>query len=856
MTLLRDLLKKYWRQGLLLFAVATTSTLTGLLFIEMGRRIVNVISSSSPGAAGDFTPILIYCALMLSAVLCNGLMVCLIEVLFARLSQTVLCDIRLRLFNHLLQLPQEFHNQNPVGQIMSLIINDVEYIGHFFSKGLLVPMMNLVMVGIFSAYLFYLDWKLALAAIITVPTVAIFLPMFNCRIADLSEAYSNSMGRISDCFQEAFSGIADIRASQTYRFEAAKLESRIKDFFTINLNLAKTTGALEFLMELVRGSGPLLVYLYGGYLCLRGEMQVGTLVAAITVIYSLYHPVGSFVSFLAEWRQVKVRFDKLDGHLNLTTEPGLFSEDVPQTAPGGPIRFDQVQFGFNEREILLKDIAFCAAPGTRTAIVGTSGSGKSLAAALICRIYRPLSGKITLGENDLEALPLSYIRSQIGYVSQTPFIFNDTIKVNILYSMLNRQGAAVDRLEEWTDFSKLRGIYDLPELNGLILRIVAEVGLFDDIYELGLRSRMNGGRRDPAMDLTDKIIEARKLFFREMANKDLQYVEYYQEENFLEYRSILENIAFCPSSEIINVFGSTQRFYQENLKELLRENNLIEKLYILGMHLAWEDSFLLEQLDKKNSPLLNYLNINRDTFKIKIKISEKMAVLKEKHPLTQIDPSLAGDILDLAFNYIPAQGKEELLDNEIKKSVLEARETFRKKLSVILKDKINFFNTGEYIQALSLRENIVFGSTDPRRKRANETINEAIRQVIREVGIEGEVLNLGLEFNVGERGNRLSGGQRQKVAIARNLLKNPPILILDEITASLDGASQARIVHLINGMAREKTVITIAHRLNTIKDYDQILVFDRGQIVEQGKFEELMIMDGLFKRLFDEGAER
>jgi ABC-type multidrug transport system fused ATPase/permease subunit len=856
MTLLKELLRKYRRQGLLLFVIGVISTLTGLLFIEMGRRIINVIASSSPGATSNFTLLLIYSSLMLVAIFSSGMIGYWIEVLFARVSQSVLRDIRLKLFNHLLQLPQEFHNKNPVGQIMSLILNDVDYIGQFFSRGLLEPLMNLVMVAFFTAYLSYLNWKLALAAVITVPTVAVFLPGFNRRMASLTEAYSNSMGKISDCFQEAFSGIADIRANQTYHFETARLDRRIMDFFAINLNMAKTSGTLELLMEVVRGSGPLLVYLYGGYLCLRGEMLVGTLVAAITVIYSLYQPVGSFVSFLSEWRQVKVRFDKLEDYLGLTTEPGLFLEEVPKTTPGGAIRFDNVQFGFDEREMLLKDINFSAAPGKRLAIVGTSGSGKSLTAALISRIYQPLSGNITLGANYLEAIPLFDLRSQIGYVSQTPFIFNDTIKVNILYSLLHKPGVACDRLEEWIDFSKLGEINDLAKLTRLIIRIVKEVGLFDDIYELGLRSKLNGGRRDTAMDFKKKIIEARKMFLKEMASQDLQYVEHYQEENFLEYRSLLENIAFSPSSEIIEVFGSTKKFCQRHLNELLRENNLLDKLFNVGIQLAREDSFLVKELGMKKSPLLNYLDINEDTFNTKIKINEKMAFVKEDQVINRIDSSLAGDILDLAYNYIPAKGKEESLDDEIKKTILETRQTFRRNLYGTLKDKINFFNTEECLQTLSLRENIVFGSTDPLRKKANEAINAAIRKVVSEVGIEEEILNLGLEFKVGERGNRLSGGQKQKVAIARILIKNPHIFILDEVTANLDGASQARITNLINGMAKDKTVIAIAHRLNTINDYDQILVFDKGQIVEKGTFEELIKMDGLFKKLFCESNER
>jgi ABC-type multidrug transport system fused ATPase/permease subunit len=151
---------------------------------------------------------------------------------------------------------------------------------------------------------------------------------------------------------------------------------------------------------------------------------------------------------------------------------------------------------------------------------------------------------------------------------------------------------------------------------------------------------------------------------------------------------------------------------------------------------------------------------------------------------------------------------------------------------------------------LSHMENIIFGTINPLRKKANEDINALIRKLLKEAGLEGLVIKRGLEFNVGERGTRLSGGQRQKIVIGRILLRNPSILILDEATAALDAASQACINDLVAEKYKDKTVISIAHRLNIIKDYGDIIVFDKGRIVEQGTFEDLLKLNGLFSKLY------
>jgi len=111
-------------------------------------------------------------------------------------------------------------------------------------------------------------------------------------------------------------------------------------------------------------------------------------------------------------------------------------------------------------------------------------------------------------------------------------------------------------------------------------------------------------------------------------------------------------------------------------------------------------------------------------------------------------------------------------------------------------------------------------------------------------------VELGLEFQVGTHGDRLSGGQRQKVALARAFLKEPPLLLLDEATAALDNASQTRIQNLLDSKWKGRsTVIAVVHRLDTIKGYDKIAVMKAGQIVETGSYEELIAKKGMLYEL-------
>ena len=109
----------------------------------------------------------------------------------------------------------------------------------------------------------------------------------------------------------------------------------------------------------------------------------------------------------------------------------------------------------------------------------------------------------------------------------------------------------------------------------------------------------------------------------------------------------------------------------------------------------------------------------------------------------------------------------------------------------------------------------------------------------------------GYQTNIGDRGSKLSGGQRQRLSIARAILKNPPILILDEATASLDTESERIVQDALDRLMTSRTTIAIAHRLSTIKNADEIVVMHEGAIVERGKHEELIALGGYYKKLYD-----
>jgi energy-coupling factor transporter ATP-binding protein EcfA2 len=202
-------------------------------------------------------------------------------------------------------------------------------------------------------------------------------------------------------------------------------------------------------------------------------------------------------------------------------------------------------------------------------------------------------------------------------------------------------------------------------------------------------------------------------------------------------------------------------------------------------------------------------------------------------------------LLGLALKFVNGLHKTVRMPEQLKDRILQARADFRDFSAVQPRLKLWFFEPERYIESHDIRENILFGQPKSGRSGTLERINQHLIQLLIEEGVLETIVELGLEFQVGSMGEYLSGGQRQKIALARVFLKNPAVYILDEATAALDNASQARVQNFLRTVRGKHTVLSVVHRLDTVSHYDRIMVMKAGKIVENGSYDELMAAKGV-----------
>jgi len=498
-----------------------------------------------------------------------------------------------------------------------------------------------------------------------------------------------------------------------------------------------------------------------------------------------------------------------------------------------------VEFRVSRQTTILDQIDLAIEPGEQVALVGASGSGKSTLALLLAQLYEPSRGRILVDGSDLADWSKMEVARNITMISQHPFIFTGTIRDNILYARrAAAKEAAVDRKE--------------------LLRLVDQVGLSEDLLRFGFnmvppRSRI--------LEIKDKILQMRAIVHSELADQFSQLVEFYDPARFLFYSSLRDNLVYGESldhSYDPEVLAGDPRF-----RQFLQHEGLEEDLLQLGMGIAIMTVRLLGDLGVSEDDEFFFQGTPMQP--------DELGLYREllDRPLSSREERL---LLTLALRFIPGRHRIVRLPDDLPERILTARRRFLRDFVEIdisgcdsqarlLQDPRTIgqklghapdhptfvpFCPTAYLYRHSIRANILFGAERGGGAEV-EGIYQAAIEAFRRADLLDDILDIGLDFHVGSQGDRLSGGQQQKVAIARALLKKTPILIMDEATASLDNTSQAKIQQLLAEEYRGKvTVVAVIHRLDLAPSFDRIVVLDRGRIVEQGSYHQLCAKKGMF----------
>ena len=434
-------LKPYWGQFILVFTAILLSSAVGLLPSIITGRIVD------QALIGRDMALLIRLLLLAFATLFGSEVIGVLEsYISAWISQHIVFDMKNQMFGHLLSMPHAFFTTEPQGDIITRMNSDIDGVSGIISGTLTSVVSNVAIVLTTTAALFGMNWQLAIVGVLVVPLFILptrrvgrtrwkLLSLGQQKRDEMNSMVTETLSVSGSLLVKLFT----LEKSETDRFAAvngevmqnAMREQRSGKFFRV-------------VMGMFSQIGPLLIYFAGGYLIIaRADetLTVGVITAMVALIGRMYRPVQALLNLqvdatrsLALFTRI---FDYLDRPGTIHSKPGAVKPDLANAS----IAFQDVRFGYDAGQTILNGLDFTVPGGKMYAIVGPSGSGKSTTANLIPRLYDVLAGSVALAGADVRDIDLAHLRRNVGVVTQETYLFNGTIRDNLLLSKPNATNA-------------------------------------------------------------------------------------------------------------------------------------------------------------------------------------------------------------------------------------------------------------------------------------------------------------------------------------------------------------------------------------------------------------------------------
>jgi putative ABC transport system ATP-binding protein len=802
----------------------------------------------------------------LFAVSCSFLLMVMINNAFkyqintqkGRMGERMLRRLRYELFDRVVRFPATHFRKVKQAEIATMINNEIEPLGGFIGDAYVQPFF---LGGQALTALFFIltqSFWLGLVAVSVLAVQAFIIPRLRRRVLVLGKARQLTARQLAGRIAEVVDGSAEIHANATSNYERADIAHRLGAIFGIRFQLYQRKFAVKFLNNVLAQTTPFLFYLIGGYLAITGRMDVGGVVAAIIAYKDLPGPVKELIDWDQQRQDVQIKYEQVieqftpDGMLAAELQAPLADRPPPL---GGELVASNVTVLDEAGTRLLEGASFRFSLATHVAVVGPPNGGKDAIAHVVGRLIRPNSGSITIGGKDLFALPEEVTGSRIGYVGQDVYLFPQSVRDNILYGLKRkplrpRQFAEAELRErermsfenrrsgnpefdptaDWVDY-EAAGAADAEELEALVLDVLTLVELDNDIYYLGLRGTLDPDQRPEA---AEAIMQARARLHERLADpKFAGLVEPFDPARYAQNMSVAENLLFGTARDL--AFAPERIADNPIVLATLEELGLSADLTEMGYKIAETMVELFADLPPGHPFFEQFSFIAaEDLPEFRLLLSRR-----GKNALSTLSANDRARLLALVFPYIEARHRLGLVDTQMEQRLLKARQALAQKVESSGANAIEPYDRARYTRAATLQDNILFGRLVYGQAQAAERINALITEVLENLDLRATVVQVGLDYMVGNAGKRLTATQRQKVGLARSLIKRPDLLIINEALAILDAASQHRLLERILELRQGKGLLWTLSHGRMAEQFDLVLVARDGRIAAQGPYQDL-----------------
>ena len=796
--------------------------------------------------------LLILSGAFLALVFVNGGFKFYVNVFRGQLGERMLRRLRYSLLARVLRFPLPQFKKVSQGEVIQMVNSEVEPLGGFVGDSIALPAFQGGTLPTILIFMFIQDWMLGLAAIALYPIQGYIIPKLQWHVNQLGKKRVRNVRVLAEKIGEAVSGIEEVHANDGARRILARFTERLGVIYDIRYEIFRRKFFIKFLNNFIAQLTPFFFYSIGGYLVIKGDLTFGALVAILAAYKDLSAPWKELLTYYQRLADSRIKYDQVIEQFDpqgIWPENYQMAEIEADFSLAGNVSAGNLSILDEESQPIVEKLSFDISKSEHIALTGPSSGGKDLATILMARLLAPDSGQIVVAGKQIADLPEAATGRYMGYIGPNAFVFNATLKENILLGAMHRpistegelnedlknaqlSGNSLDDLgAEWLDYNAI-GVDSDAGLQKRLIELLQVVDLDVDVYSMGLRSTVDGFDDD---QLLEQILTARKKFRERLDKSDISnFVESFDKEVFNSNASVAENLLFgTPKGDSFNSENIGTNAY---VVEILERVDLKDEFIRIGRDVASTMVELFADLPSDHEYFSQYSFISSED----LPEFQTLLARSERLGLENMSTEDSNQFLSLPFKLIPARHRLDLITNDIQKRILEARKLFAEEIGDELRDEIEFFEAGYYNRSSSIQDNILFGKIALDKANAIEEVNHLVTEIIDQENLRPVIINAGLNSQAGLAGSRLSQGQRQKLSIARALLRRPDHLILNEATSSLDSGSQTIVMSNLLSEMKDRNVTWALQRASLAENFDRVLVLSGGQVVEDGSFQDLV----------------
>ena len=806
----------------------------------------------------------------LGAVVVNGQFKKTINTQKGRMGERMLRRLRYELYDRILRFPPAHFRKVKQAELATMVKDEVEPLGGFIGDAFVAPMFLGGQALTAIIFIMLQNWLLGIVVIILLGVQMAIIPRLRKPVLVLGRQRQLSARLLAGRIAETADGIHEIHIHGATNYERADISERLGAIFKIRFDLYQKKFVAKFWNNLLSQATPFAIYLIGGYFAITGQMDVGAVVGVLLAYKDLPSPIKELIDWDQQRQDVQIKYEQV---IDQFQPEGMMPPEL-QAIPDGPppplgneLALAGVTFSEDGRVKLLDSVTLAVPTAMRMAVIGSAGSGKDVLGQMLARLVLPTGGSVRLDGKDFFQVPEYLLGARTAYVGQDTYLFPLSVRDNLLFGLKFRpvapatyddatraiRGAFLKESEragnppfdpnaDWIDY-ELAGATGPADLLPRMVDALRQVEIDEDIYSLGL-----GGTIDPAQrpDLAEKILKARHTLHGRLQNADYAgLVEPFNGDLYNKNLSVAENLLF--GTPLGKQFDGDNISADPYVQSVLEATGLNLDLQRMGLAIAETMVELFSGLSPDNPLFEQYSFISADEL-------PNVRLLLQRLGGKGIEAVPEADrprLMTLPFRYIEARHRLGLVDGAVEERLLMARHAFADGLPAELRGAVEFYDFARYNSAATLQDNVLFGRLVYGQAQGEERIGTLTSEVLNELGLRDSVIEVGLEYNVGVGGKRLPATQRQKLGIARAVIKRPQLLIVNEAVAMFDGRTQDRIRDniLTTATADGRGLIWIANRPNQAEPFDQIVIMQGGRIVSQGSPPELAARGGLYADL-------